>query len=295
MVWSETSIEIIYIKQQERKDPPLDIPIEVNLDQYINQVLDEVIFGEEKILGKKLPEIKIPLGVWTPGTSYGRLHLRKSFSTSFIPGFTTRKWESVEIKPSPPMMATRGCLNLILDISGSMEGGITFGLKRESMKTASIGLIECAKKRNDLLNVFLFGDASIPIVEMSKDYLGAQRRMASIKQCSSGSTYIYNAATKTLENTERIKKATTMIITDGQIKDLSSSQESLENLSKYGPLIFIVIEDQKGRALVKEILGDKAIVIPIAEITEWQGFAKKMVEIWASPAVQARLERYEAR
>lgn len=288
MAWSTTRTFIKYQRRQDYEPPKYEKEELLELDKYIERVLDAVIFGEEKISGEKTPEIKIPTGTWQPGMAYKRMHVRKSFSSSFIPGFTTRKTEIVELPQAPPEKATRGTLNLLLDASGSMNHTD----KMESMKTAGIGLIECAKQRLDLVSVYLFGDEKTTLIEKSRDYTEAQRKLAGIKQCWSRSTQISDSALSALEVAKSVKKATTIIVTDGVIKDLSKAKKMINGCGNYGPVIFIIIEDTDALADIEKNFPLALPPLFFEKITSWQDFAKKVIAKWKSPEVQRKLERY---
>ena len=270
--------------------PPMDPPLgeDVELSKYVEQVLDKIIFGEEEILGRAQPEMKIAGGIWLPSMEKKKMHVVKSFTSSFIPGYTTRR--TIVIKPplAPPRIALRGNLSLCGDNSGSMGGEV----KIESMKTAMIGLIECAKKRNDYISAYLFGDRNITLAEKSMDYYGVQKRISGIKQCRSGTTILLDSIRRAAAVAKTTKQSTTIVITDGVIGRLYETKQYIEQCIRYGPVIFIVIELRDSADTLREMFPD-AIVEFFPSISSWSDFAQKLIEIFESPKVQRRISKYK--
>ena len=223
----------------------------------------------KKFAGKHETPLEVAARRWDVGMPLKRLDLKATISKygAIVPGVTTLSRTEVQRKVTSTGL---GCLCLMPDYSGSMRGE-----KVERVVEAALGLIETARHFNDKFSLISIGDGTSDLVfEPSYDYSRAFNALMDFQgymDCYPGrmmdTAVSYGKASG--------GKQLTMVLSDNNPPDnFCDYQAQVKELTKFGPVIFVVFTTDYWNRTLKAIEGvDNAMAVLVEDPTKeftWQ-------------------------
>ncbi|MCG2826399.1 MAG: hypothetical protein L6265_07405 [Thermoplasmatales archaeon] len=164
-----------------------------------------------------------------------------------IPGITkiqrTRR-EEIPAKRAPPDFTGPMRLTILTDISSSMwtpEPGVFEGSRWESAWMLTLGFIECAAARKDILSVILYTTEVFPIVKESMNYEKAFNKIYPMRNIPTGGASI-NTAVSVASDIAENGKTSTILITDAEsVSEIIEGKKYINQCMMHGPVILLWI------------------------------------------------------
>ena len=269
----------------EEKDLVIDdLKLEIHgfKEQFHKNILDEILEPIKKAerIGRREPKAIRDEGIWLPEMPLQELAIQRTFSGGvFIPGMTTIRKVEEEARRGPLITTGPGRLTILTDISGSMaqpDLNVFEGSRWESAWMLTLGLIECAAARKDILSVILYDKNSHTIVKESMDYEKAFNKIYPMKQVPNNGTSISQAASIAANIAEN-GKTSTIIITDvEQVSQVIDGAEYINRCKMHGPVILLWITHSYGQKAKETLLQSIPGLIIIPDYpTQWEAFVTR--------------------
>ena len=175
-----------------------------------------------------------------------------------IPGLTTIQRIRREENPrAPPSITSPGRLTILTDISASMSApdlNVFEGSRWESAWMLTLGLIECASARKDILSVILYDEDSHIIVKESMDYEKAFKKIYPMKNITHGGTKI-NCTAEVAAGIAENGKTSTILITDVEsVAEVIDGAKYINQCMMHGPVILLWITKNYSHVCKDELL-----------------------------------------
>lgn len=187
-----------------------------------------------------------------------------------IPGITkiqrTRR-EEIPSKHVPPSFTGPMRLTVLADISKTMSlprPGVFQGSRWESAWMLTLGLIECAAARKDILSVILYTEQAYPIAKETMSYESAFKKIYTIKNITQNKRNI-TCATEVAANIAKNGKTTTILITDADsASEIIEGKKYINRCMMHGPVILLWLTQGYSHSYKEQLLREMPglIVMP---------------------------------
>jgi hypothetical protein len=230
----------------------------------------------KKFAGKHETALEVAVRKWNVGMPLKKLDLKATVSKYgvLVPGVTTLS--RAEVRKTVTSSGI-GNLALLPDFSLSMSGE-----KVERVVEAALGLIETARHFNDKFSLISIGDGESDLVfEPSYDYSRAFNALMDFEgYCDCYTKRMLDTA---LSFAERSGKQLTMILSDNLPPDnFCDNSTQIEELSKFGPVIFVVFTPAYWNETQKAVEGKENVMAVLVEDPTKEFTWQALEPVWES-------------
>lgn len=179
---------------------------------------------------------------WKLGDPLEEMDMMLSFSTSpiIIPGVTTKKWVQNPVYNFGSEITDPDLL-LVIDTSGSMGSLIKPKDNLHQAVLASFGILKYFENKSTQVALIGFSDRITANVNWTKDYDFLRESL--LLTGGGGTNFPISNIMHTIENTKN--PVVTVVITDGEIQNLSQTINYFKDFLNDGNKLFIFLLDKK--------------------------------------------------
>ena len=179
---------------------------------------------------------------WKLGDPLEEMDMMLSFSTSpvIILGVTTKKWVQNPVFSAGSEKKDTDLL-LIIDTSGSMGAVIDAKTNLHQAVLASYGIIKYFESKKNQIALIGFSDRITVNVDWTKDYDYIREQL--LLNGSGGTNFPFNRIQEIIDGSKN--PLVTVIITDGEIQNISQTIDYFKEYLTDGNKLFIFLQDRK--------------------------------------------------
>ena len=179
---------------------------------------------------------------WKLGDPLEEMDMMLSFSTSpvIIPGVTTKKWIQNHVFSAGSEKKDIDLL-LIIDTSGSMGAVIDAKTNLHQAVLAAYGIIKYFESKKNQIALIGFSDRITVNVDWTKDYDHIREQL--LLNGSGGTNFPINRIQSIIDSSKN--PLVTVIITDGEIQNISQTIAYFKEYLTDGNKLFIFLQDRK--------------------------------------------------